>query len=226
MASSAKSRWLVPTLLIALTVVPMIGGAVRVADLAGNAPTTPDNARFVAMPVPVLVHIFTASVFCVLGALQFAPGLRRRGWHRIAGRITVPCGLAAALSGLWMTLFYPDAPGDGALLVGIRLVFGSAMFASLALGFAAIRRRDLIRHSAWMIRGYAIGQGAGTQVLTNVPWLLLFGVPGTVTRAMLMAAGWVINVAVAEWVIRRRPAGPRRSAMVVADSAPGHLTSQ
>ena len=46
-----------------------------------------------------------------------------------------------------------------------------------------------------MMRGYAIGLGAGTQVLTNVPWLLAFGAPGEFTRALLMAAGWVINLA-------------------------------
>jgi type VI protein secretion system component VasK len=57
-----------------------------------------------------------------------------------------------------------------------------------------------------MIRGYAIGLGAGTQVLTHLPWFLVFGAPGEVATALLMAAGWVINVAVAEWVVRRRPA--------------------
>ena len=56
-----------------------------------------------------------------------------------------------------MTLFYPRPAGDGELLTGMRLVFGSAMVASIVLGFAAVRRRDIARHRAWMIRGYAIG---------------------------------------------------------------------
>jgi hypothetical protein len=136
---------------------------------------------------------------------QFVAGFRRRrpGWHRAAGRLLVPCGLAAGLAGLWMALFYPDAPGDGELLRGFRLVFGTAMVVSLVLGFAAIRR-DIARHRAWMIRGYAIALGAGTQVLTNVPWLLFVGKPEGLSRALLLAAGWVINVGVAEWIIRRR----------------------
>ena len=78
------------------------------------------------------------------------------------------------------------------------------MAASIILGFAAIRRRDIARHRAWMIRGYAIALGAGTQVLTNVPWLLFVGKPEGLSRALLMAAGWLINVGVAEWIIRRR----------------------
>jgi hypothetical protein len=54
-----------------------------------------------------------------------------------------------------------------------------------------------------MTRAYAIGLGAGTQVLTHLPWFILIGKPGESARAVLMGAGWVINVLVAEWIIRR-----------------------
>ena len=73
-----------PTGLLLLSVVPMIAGAVRVAELASGAEITPDNARFFAMPVPVLVHIFGASVYCVLGAFQFVAGFLRRRRPRLA----------------------------------------------------------------------------------------------------------------------------------------------
>jgi uncharacterized membrane protein len=206
---SAKREWPIPTALIMLSFVPVVAGALRVTELTGGARVTPDNARFFASPVPVVVHICTVSVYCVLGAFQFAPAFRRRrpGWHRAAGRLLVPCGLGAALSGLWMTLFYPRPADVGELLTGFRLVFGSAMAVSIAMGFAAIRRRDIARHRAWMIRGYAIGLGAGTQVLTHVPWILAVGPVGKLSKALLMLAGWLINIAVAEWLIRRRPAG-------------------
>lgn len=206
MTSSAKSAWLVPTLLITLAAVPVLAGAVRMAELTSGAEVTPENARFFAAPVPVLLHIVGATLFCVLGAFQFVPGLRRRGrgWHRTAGRLLVPAGLVAALSGLWMTLFYPQPAGDGDLLTGFRLLFGSAMVGCIVLGFAAVLRRNFVRHRAWMIRGYAIGQGAGTQALTHLPWMLFLGMPGETGRALLVAAGWVINLAVAEWIIRGR----------------------
>ncbi|HCS55978.1 MAG TPA: hypothetical protein DIW80_00625, partial [Gordonia polyisoprenivorans] len=68
---------------------------------------------------------------------------------------------------------------------------------------------------AWMTRAYAIGIAAGTQALVSIPWMVLAGQPGEAGRALLMGAGWVINVAVAEYAIRRRrlgaaPAAPRR----------------
>jgi hypothetical protein len=158
----------------------------------------------------VVLHIVAAIPFSILGALQFAPALRQRAWHRTAGRLLAPCGLLAALTGLWMTLFYSWPAGDGRILYVERLVFGSAMLASLVLALDAVRRRDFAAHGAWMTRGYAIGLGAGTQVLTHLPWLVLAdGRPGELPRAVMMGAAWVINVAVAEWAIRR---GARRPA--------------
>ncbi|MFV2085675.1 hypothetical protein [Micromonospora sp. LOL_021] len=61
-----------------------------------------------------------------------------------------------------------------------------------------------------MIRGYAIGMGAGTQFFTQLAWLAVVGPVTASGRTGTMAAGWLINVVVAEWVVRRRVAGPRR----------------
>lgn len=205
-----KPDWLIPAGLLLLSAVPVAAGSARLAELAGNAPVTADNARFFDMPLPVVLHIFAASIFCLLGAFQFSPGIRRRhpGWHRGAGRVLIPCGILAALTGLWMTLFYDLPPTDGTLLGVIRFFFGTAMIVSIVLAVFAIRRRDIPQHRAWMMRGYAIGLGAGTQVFTHVPWGLLVGPPGEFTRAMLMTAGWVINLAVVEWALRRRVSRP------------------
>ena len=63
-----------------------------------------------------------------------------------------------------------------------------------------------------MMRGYAIGLGAGTQALTYLPWFLIVGTPpGELSKALLMGTGWAINLAVAEAVIRNRPILPARS---------------
>ena len=109
MTFAVKSDWLTPAGLVALSVVPVAAGTTRLVQLASGAQITPDDARFFAAPMPVVLHIVTATIFCVVGALQFAPGLRRRkpSLHRVMGRGLIPCGLAAALSGLWLTQFYP-----------------------------------------------------------------------------------------------------------------------
>lgn len=202
-----RRAWLLPAGLLALSVVPVAAGAARLAQLASGV-VTPENQRFFDSPVPVVVHVPTVTVFAVLGAFQLVPALRSRrpAWHRRAGRVVAVCGLAAALSGLWMSVFSDLPAHDGEMLRGIRLVVGSAMVAALVLGVAAARRRDFRRHRAWMLRGYALGMGAGTQVLTVAPWALVAGDPSVTARAFLMGAGWAINLAVVEVVLRRRPA--------------------
>ena len=217
-----KTEWLIPAGLIVLSLIPVLAGATRLVELGSGAEITPNNARFFASPIPVVLHIMSVSLFCILGAFQFTSRLRRpkSNWHRVTGWLLIPSGLVAALSGLWMTQFYPWPTGDGELLYVMRLFFGSAMLLSIILSVVAIRRRDFISHSEWMIRGYAIGLGAGTQVLTHLPWMLLFGQPNEFTRAMLMGAGWIINLAVAEWVIhkqrsRRRSRSRRASSVSV-----------
>jgi hypothetical protein len=199
----SRPQWPVPTGLILLSLIPVIFGALRLTELTSGAAVTPQNARFFASPVPVVTHIVSVTVYSLLGAFQFVPSLRgRRGWHRVSGFILIPAGLLAALSGLWMSAFYPLP--DGYTDVPLRLLAGSAMLVSIILGLAAIRRRDFVRHSAWMTRGYAIGVGAGSQAVVGITWLLLVGPADVATRAVLLGAGWVINVAVAEYVIRQR----------------------
>lgn len=203
-SSDRRSGWRLVAGLWALSFIPVVAGAVRLVSVAKGV-VTPENARFLAEPVPVVVHVVGASLFCVLGALQFWPAFLRFSprWHRIAGRALAPAGLAAALSGLWMNQFYPHPAGDGVLLYVFRLVFGLGMAASIVLGVGAVLRRNIAAHREWMLRAYAIGLGAGTQAATQLPWILAMGQPSELARALLMAAGWLINLAVAEWINRR-----------------------
>ena len=205
MAALKRADVLIPLGLIALAFIPVVAGAVRLTLLAGGGPPTPGNARFFAAPIPVVLHIASVSVYSLLGAFQFAPGLRLRwpAWHRVAGRVLVAAGLAAALTGLWRAMFYAIVPADSPLLHAFRLLFGSAMALSILLGTLAIRRRDVVRHQAWMRRAYAIGLGAGTQALTQLPLVLLFATPNGLTLTLMMGAAWLLNLAAAEWLIHR-----------------------
>jgi len=200
-------------LLVVLSLVPVLGGLARLHDLGGGGPITEDNARFVAAPAPILIHIFAATAYSLLGAFQFSRGLRIRwpAWHRIAGRILWVCGLLSALTGMWMTMAYAiPASLQGPLLYGVRLTVGIAMTAALALGLRSILRRNIAGHEAWMIRAYALGQGAGTQVLLMLPLILIMGDFPGLKRDIMMTAAWVLNAVIAEGIIRRRrPASSR-----------------
>ncbi|MDX6202394.1 MAG: hypothetical protein QOJ83_1894 [Frankiales bacterium] len=212
--------WPVPTALVALSAIPLAAGSLRLVQLAGGPDVMPADDRFTGFPAALVVHIIGAAVFALVGAFQFVPRFRRhhRAWHRRAGRLVTGAGLAVAGSAMWLTLCYEAQPGTGELLFLLRLVFGSAMAASLLLGVTAIRRRDIAAHRAWMIRAYAIGLAAGTQAFTGGVAGAIFGTT-EVRMDLAKGAGWVINLAVAELAIRR-PARRRPRSTTTTHSSP------
>lgn len=201
-----KARWPIPVGLILLNLIPIISGSLRLTQLGGGPEVIPQADRFTDFPWPVIIHIVSATLYSIVGAFQFLPGLRRgrRSWHKLAGRVLIPAGFLVALSGMWMGAFSELPAGDGPLLAVFREAFGGFMLVSLVLGVRAIMQRRFSAHGAWMTRAYAIGVGAGTQAILLIPVSLTLGSSHELGRAVTMAVAWIVNLAVAELVIRRR----------------------
>lgn len=205
------STWLIPMALLAFTTIPLVAGTLRLVELTGGPQVLPTNPRIDEFPAPLVVHVVGAAVYVVLGAFQFPRRLRRhRTRHRRSGRVAVVAGLLVAGSGLTMTVVYSDAPGGPVLWV-VRFLVSTAMGAALLLGFNAIRRRDIDAHRAWMIRAYALGLGASSQTITQGVGEAVFGTTDLST-GLSIAAGWLINAAAAELIVRRTRHRPRRGA--------------
>jgi len=196
-----------PVGLLILSFIPISAGIFRVVQLGFGVTITEENARFFAAPLPVVLHIVSSSLFCTLGAVQFSSDFRREhlNLHRLFGRVLIPIGLAASISGLWMTLYYPRATVnfDGPVLYVVRLLVGLGMSLSLVFGLIAARRQKFVNHRAWMTRAFALGLGAGTQVFTHIPLFIFPSLWGETSRTLCMVAGWSINIAVAEWILIR-----------------------
>lgn len=216
-------RW-VPAALLALAFIPVVIGSIRVVQLLGGPDGIEPDARFDAAPAAVVLHVVASIGFAVLGALQFSTRTRRRhpAWHRRAGRILVPLGLVVASTALWLTLLYERREGTGTLLYSVRLLVGVGMGACVVLGFAAVRRRDIATHRAWMMRAYALALGAGTQVFTVGFGEALFDT-GVVRTDVMMSAGWGLNLAVAELLIRRNPGPVMPQQRQPVSSFPGRI---
>lgn len=207
MKSVIRTDWKIPLALLAVSAIPCAAGIARLAGLASDTAFNGDSERFFASPVTVILHIIGASLFSILGALQFSTGLRQRypQWHKVSGRVVAASGVVAALSGIWMTVMYPiPAALQGDLLFGVRLLVGTSMLMSIVLAVTAVMHRDIARHRAWMIRGYALGQGAGMQVVVLLPWMLIMGTPSALQRDVLMSLAWLINLSIAEMLIQKR----------------------
>jgi len=160
----------------------------------------------------LVVHIFTACIALVLGPLQFVPAIRaRRRAHRTIGRTYLLGGvLPSALAAV------PVALLSGRLVTQIGLTIPAVLWlVTGALAYRAARRRDYTRHQNWMMRNYALTFLAVTSRIL-VPLLLLAQIAVTSTSAgsigekvsstipIGQALGWIVNLVVAEILIRRR----------------------
>ncbi|WP_107846195.1 DUF2306 domain-containing protein [Litoreibacter ponti] len=207
MASLTRREWALLTFILIYSFIPTFGGLLRVAELAGGLSVIPENLRASLQPLPILLHILGSFVFCLFGALQFLPTLRANhpGLHRAAGRWIVFSGLISAATGLWMTLVFVFPPElQGPLLYTARLIFSLAMMALIVWAVVAIRTRNVPSHSAAMLRAYAIAQGASTQTVFGITWMVVFGADATgLARDAMMVLAWLVNIAVAEALIYR-----------------------
>lgn len=203
--SRPRRGWLAVTGLLLLSVVPVIGGAMRLGE-------TGPNGMLDYSPVPRIAHVVGMTVFCLLGAFQFSPTLRQgRSWHRLAGRMLIPAGFVAALSGVWFAIVFRGTPPEVGMAMA-RGAFAVAMTVFLALGVRAIVRRDFGAHGAWLTRAYAIAVTGGTQALVFLLWAFVTGAEvDPLGEPYLVAASFVLNSAVAEVIIARR-GGTRRRA--------------
>lgn len=117
----------------------------------------PFNNRYIAHPYQTIIHAGLGIFYAVLGPLQFASPIRERfrKFHRVCGRILVPCALLIGISAITIGLTFPVFGHPSNKLI----VIASGVFMMYAFIRAVIyaRQRKLVVHREWMIRGYAIG---------------------------------------------------------------------
>jgi hypothetical protein len=224
-----------PRLVVSIAVVAVVATPVLLFPYLS---LDPDRSR---IPVTtelhyatLVVHVLTAATALLLGVLQLVPRLRaRRGLHRRLGQAFLLAGVVAfGLTGIPLALTTPDG---NVTRYGI-LVPAVGWLVCAALGWTAIRRRRLAAHRAWMIRTYALTLFAITTRMM-VPVLIVLQMPfqddrsPSAVRALVASTipygqwlGWIVNLAVAEYIIRRRlraapPAGARLGELAARDPA-------
>ncbi|MFK7876335.1 MAG: DUF2306 domain-containing protein [Paracoccaceae bacterium] len=194
--------------------IPAFGGLIRVLELGGGPQIAPANPRALLDPTPIILHILSSFLFCIVGTVQFLPSIRRQRpvAHRVIGRVIAVAGCMSALTGLWMTHFYvfPEAL-QGRALYYVRIVLGTAMIGLIIWAVIAIKSRNFFQHSASMVRAYAIGQGASTQAVLGIAWIIAVGSEAMgPLRDGLMIFAWVVNLLAAEIFIRSMLKPPKR----------------
>jgi hypothetical protein len=206
---SRTPRLVVAILVIALIATPVLAFPYVLLDRSASRIDVQTDLAWWAL----VVHVPCAAIAMILGALQFVPRIRaRRPVHRAIGRTFLGLGTVAfVLTGIPLAISTPDG---NITRFGV-LIPALAWPVVAVTAWRAIRRRDVVRHREWMTRLYAITFFAITARMVT-PLLLLAQVPvmssryGGDVQAAVDASipygqwlGWIVNLAIAEWVIRR-----------------------
>lgn len=207
--SRRTPRLVVAILAVAVVATPVLAWPYVLVDRSASRIDVQTDLMWTAL----VVHVPSAATAMILGALQLVPRIReRRHVHRRIGRAFLVVGtLAFVVTGIPLALTTPS--GD---LTRFGVLVPALLWPVVAVaGFRAIRHRDVVRHREWMIRLYALTFFALTARLVT-PLLLLAQVPvmqrryaGDVPSAVEASIpygqwlGWIIDLAVAEWIIRR-----------------------
>ena len=200
----------------AVLLLSLLIAAYGVRFVARGEASFPDElaASFRSYPWGIFSHAVFGTLALLTGPFQFRRDLRarRRGLHRLLGRLYVVGALATGATGLFMAR-HSFGGLDTHLGFGVLAVL---TMATTWAGLARVRAGDVPAHREWMLRSFAL-IFAGVALRVEMP-LLVAAHGGAFAPAYRWVAWlcWVPNLAWAEWYVRR----PRGVATAPA-AAPG-----
>jgi uncharacterized membrane protein len=213
-ARSRTPRLVLAILAIAVVATPVLAFPYVLLDRAASRIDVQTEAAWILL----VIHVPCAATAMILGALQFVPRIRtNRRRHRIIGRTFLGFGTVAfVLTGIPLAITTPDGN-----LTRFGVLVPAVLWPPVAVtAFRAIRGGEVERHREWMTRLYAVTFFAITARMVT-PLLLLAQVPimqsrydGDVQAAVSASIpygqwlGWIINLLLAELIIRRWRARP------------------
>lgn len=152
--------------------------------------------------IAFFTHVFTSILALLAGFTQFSKSFLRRypRWHRRLGYVYVINILVVTGPAALLMSFYANG-GISSQVAFTLLSILWLSFTGLAL-YKAIKK-DFVGHRHFMIRSYALTLSAITLRIWKI-LLANYTHLDPMDRYRIIAwLGWVINLLVAEWVIRR-----------------------
>lgn len=137
--------------------------------------------------VAMLVHTTLGGIALLLALFQFSPRLRtrHRTLHKWTGRVYLPLMTISMLTAIAFLVMAPIVHFDGGRAFDLQLwALASGTLASGWIGFAAIRRKDMVTHRAWMTMNLSLMM---TAPLLRVGW---FGLGRIIDNPLLLNLSW------------------------------------
>lgn len=187
-----------------LGAVPALPGAFVLAGILQGSDTKGFlhdmvQPHYFTSPEPIVIHIASGILFCVLAPLQFSTRMRmrHRKLHRVAGRVTMIAGLLFALTAIGL-VGRPPATPELWLHYTAMNVGGFGVGLSLCLSFLAIRHGDVNSHRQWLRRAIAFGLLGASRILFDLILIPIFGYETPTSEGLSVWLAIGLNLFVAE----------------------------
>uniref|UniRef100_UPI00404972F1 DUF2306 domain-containing protein n=1 Tax=Flavobacterium sp. TaxID=239 RepID=UPI00404972F1 len=152
-------------------------------------------------------HVFSSIFIITFGLSQFSKTIRNRFAfvHKWSGRIYVLLILCiGSPTGLIMAYH-----ANGGLIAQISFSMLSILWFVFTLkAYVSIRKRNYKQHKNFMIRSYALTLSAVSLRLFKYGIVSIFELPPMDTYKIVSVLGWVINLGIAEIIIRTAHQNP------------------
>lgn len=184
---------------VLLTVQVAIDATLRYLARTQPAPE-PILANAFATPFLVL-HVIGAMTALLVGPLQFVGAIRSRwpAFHRMTGRIYILGCAIGAPTGLVLALGTSAGP-----VAAIGFTIPAILWPAFTwLGLRAAIEGRLVDHREWMLRSYAL-IASGLTLRLMLPAALMSGYDFYPAYRVISWLTWTTNLALCEYVIRRR----------------------
>lgn len=194
MISARKLLWI-------LTAISSAGVALFSYRYLGHSSTRSPEVLANPHATPWLVlHVVGSATALLFGSVQLVPRVRSRWpWlHRWVGRLYASGCLLGGIGGLVMAFGSTAGPWATVGFGGLAI----AWLATTALAWRTAVARNYAAHRAWAIRSWSLTFAAVTFRL-YLPIFPMLGLPFVDGYRAASIYAWLINLGVAEWVVRR-----------------------
>jgi len=151
-------------------------------------------------------HITFGGIALLTGWMQFSKKIRARNidLHRGLGKAYM---VAVALSGIAGFTIAMSATGGPVSMAGFGLLAAVWLYTDFQ-GYRAIRKLDIERHRAWMLRNYSLTFAAVTLRIYLPLATAVMHLSFIPSYRVISWLCWIPNLAVAEMLIRRAQKNP------------------
>ena len=188
-------------LLWTLAAISSAGVALFSYRYLGHSSTRSPEVLANAHATPWLVlHVLGSATALLFGSVQLVPPVRDRWpWlHHWVGRLYASGCLLGGTGGLVMAFGSTAGPWATLGFGGLAIVW----LATTAMAWRTAIARDFAAHRAWAIRSWSLTFAAVTFRL-YLPIFPLLGLPFVEGYRAASIYAWLINLGVAEWIVRR-----------------------